>query len=273
MRIGFFGDVVGRTGREALLSALPGLIEEFALDFTIVNGENAAHGFGITPEIAEALFGAGADCVTTGNHAWDQRIILGYVAGEARLLRPANYPHGTPGAGVGVYEARKGGGRVLVVNLMGRLFMDALDDPFQAIDRELANHRLGLGSGGDLAAVLIDMHAEASSEKMAMGHYLDGRVSAVIGTHTHIPTADAQLLPGGTAYQTDAGMCGDYDSVIGMQKEVAVARFHKRGPGERMSPAEGPASLCGSIIDVDPATGLAQQIRPFRRGGRLAPTH
>ena len=272
MRIGFFGDVVGRTGREALLAALPGLIEELALDFTVVNGENAAHGFGITPDIADALFAAGADCVTTGNHAWDQRIILGYLPNEARLLRPANYPQGTPGSGAAVYEARKGGGRVLVVNLMGRLFMDALDDPFQAIDRELANHRMGSAGGGDVAAVLVDMHAEATSEKMAMGHYLDGRVSAVIGTHTHIPTADAQLLPGGTAYQTDAGMCGDYDSVIGMQKDIAVTRFHKRGPGERMTPSEGPATLCGSVIDVDPATGLAREIRPFRRGGRLAPT-
>ena len=271
MRIGFFGDVVGRTGREALLAALPGLIAELGLDFVAVNGENAAHGFGITPEIAQALFAAGADCVTTGNHAWDQRQIMPYVASETRLLRPANYPAGTPGSGAAIYQAR-GGGRVLVANLMGRLFMDALDDPFQAIDRELANHRIGVGGGGDLVAALVDMHAEASSEKMAMGHYLDGRVSAVIGTHTHSPTADAQVLPGGTAYQTDAGMCGDFDSVIGMQKEIAVTRFHKRGPGERLAPAEGPATLCGSIIDIDAATGLARSIRPFRRGGRLSAT-
>jgi metallophosphoesterase (TIGR00282 family) len=271
MRIGFFGDVVGRSGREALLTSLPGLIDELGLDFVTVNGENAAHGFGITPDIAHALFAAGADCVTTGNHAWDQRVILSYVASEPRLLRPANYPPGTPGIGAAIYEAR-GGGRVLVANVMGRLFMDALDDPFQAIDRELANHRIGQAQGGDLAAALVDMHAEASSEKMAIGHYLDGRVSAVVGTHTHIPTADAQILPGGTAYQTDAGMCGDYDSVIGMQKEIAVTRFHKRGPGERLAPAEGVATLCGSIIDIDPQSGLALSIRPFRRGGRLAPT-
>jgi hypothetical protein len=271
MRIGFFGDVVGRSGREALLAALPGLIGELGLDFVVVNGENAAHGFGITPDIAEAFFAAGADCVTTGNHAWDQRIVLGYVENEPRLLRPANYPPGTPGSGAAIYEAR-GGGRVMVANLMGRLFMDALDDPFQVIDRELANHRIGPGTGGDLAAVLVDMHAEATSEKMAMGHYLDGRASFVVGTHTHVPTADAQILPGGTAYQSDAGMCGDFDSVIGMRKEVAVTRFHKRGPGERMTPAEGPATLCGSIVDVDPVSGLASAIRPFRRGGRLAPT-
>jgi metallophosphoesterase (TIGR00282 family) len=215
----FCGDVVGRSGREAVKKHLPRLREELALDLVVVNAENAAGGFGLTERLCGELYDCGVDILTTGNHVWDQRQIIPYIDRDPCLLRPANFPKGTPGAGWRVH--RVGGRSVLVVNLMGRLFMDALDDPFARLNDILVDHRLG----EDLAAIVVDFHAEASSEKMALGHFADGRVSAVFGTHCHVPTADAQILPGGTAYQTDAGMCGDYDSVIGMQKEPATRRF------------------------------------------------
>lgn len=264
MRLLFFGDVVGRSGRDALIAALPGLIAETAADFTVVNGENAAGGFGLNPEIAKTFFDAGVGCVTTGNHVWDQRQIIPYLEAEPRVLRPLNFPPGTPGRGAHVY-AVSGNRRILVANVMGRLFMDPLDDPFQAIERELGRHALGK----TVQAIFVDVHAEASSEKMALAHYLDGRVSAVIGTHTHVPTADARVLARGTAYQTDAGMCGDYDSVIGMTKEISVAKFVRKMPGERMTPAEGAATVCGALIEIDDQTGLATRIEPIRRGGQL----
>jgi metallophosphoesterase (TIGR00282 family) len=182
------------------------------------------------------------------------------------VLRPLNFPAGTPGLGAHVYASR-GRRKVLVINVMGRLFMDALDDPFAVVERELAKHRMG----ATVDAVLIDVHAEATSEKMAMAHMVDGRASIVVGTHSHIPTADAQILPGGTAYQTDAGMCGDYDSVIGMKKEISLARFVRKMPGERLAPAEGPATVCGIYLETDDKTGLARRIEPLRLGGRLAP--
>ncbi|WP_323989685.1 TIGR00282 family metallophosphoesterase [Nguyenibacter sp. L1] len=267
MRILFLGDIVGRAGREAVMVSLPGLRRTLRLDLVVVNGENASHGFGLSPAIAQDLFAAGADIVTLGNHAWDRKDLIGHIDAEPRIIRPANYPPGTPGQGsalVTLVDGRK----ALVINVMGRQFMDALDDPFRAVADILARHRLGV----TVQAVVVDIHAEASSEKWAMGHVLDGRASLVVGTHTHTPTADHRILPGGTAFQTDAGMCGDYDSVIGMGKDAAIARFLRRMPGERLQPAEGQASLAGIMVETDDATGLARRVAPLRMGGLLAPT-
>jgi metallophosphoesterase (TIGR00282 family) len=267
MKILHLGDVVGRAGRDAILERLPGIRTRLSLDFVVVNGENAAGGFGITEKILAELLKAGADVVTTGNHVWDQKETAGFIDRSPRLLRPENFQKHTPGRGHGFYEA-PGGRRVLVANLMGRLFMDALDDPFAAGEAILA--QTGLGRGADV--ILFDFHAEATSEKMAFGHAFDGRVSAVIGTHTHVPTADTMLLAGGTAYQTDIGMCGDYDSVIGMQKTLPVQRFVRKMPTERLTPADGPATLSGVFIETDDATGLALRAAPLRVGGKLAET-
>jgi 2',3'-cyclic-nucleotide 2'-phosphodiesterase len=265
MRILICGDVVGRSGRAALYEHLPRLRRDLALDFVIVNGENAAAGFGITEKICREFYEAGVDVITTGNHVWDKREIIAYIAQDPRLLRPANFPPGTPGNGSGVF-ALADGRRLLVVNAMARLFMDALDDPFAAVRQELSGHPLG-----EVQAIVIDFHGEATSEKMAMGHFADGRASLVVGTHSHVPTADAQILPHGTAYQTDAGMCGDYDSVIGMQKQAAIARFLTKMPGEKLQVAEGEGTLCGVFVETDEATGLARRIAPVRLGGRLSP--
>jgi metallophosphoesterase (TIGR00282 family) len=262
----FLGDIVGRAARTAVVEALPDLRKKLALDFVIVNAENAAGGFGVNEEICRALFQSGADCVTTGNHAFDQRDSLDMFDNERRLLRPVNYPKTVPGRGVGLYETGAGK-RVLVINAMGRIFMDPLDDPFAAVDRELEDCRLGWGCD----AAIVDMHAEATSEKMAMGHYCDGRASLVVGTHSHVPTADAQILPGGTAYQTDAGACADYDSVIGMEKTEPLNRFVRRLSSTRMQPAQGPATICGVFVETD-ANGLAKRIEPLRMGGRLKPS-
>jgi len=264
MRIVFLGDVVGRSGRKAVCEVLPALRQRLAADFVIVNGENAAGGAGITEAIFEELRGAGADCVTLGNHAWDQREALVFIERQERLLRPVNFPPGTPGRGAGLFTAANGG-QVLVVNAMGRIFMESLDCPFQAIERELNACRLKETAD----AIFIDFHAEASSEKQAFALFVDGRVSAVIGTHTHVPTADARILPGGTAFQTDAGMCGDYNSVIGMDKEEPLRRFLTKIPGARFEPATGEATVCGVMIDTDDATGLARTIAPIREGGVL----
>ena len=257
---------MGRAGRDVVLEQLPTLRTEMGLDFVVVNAENAAHGFGLTQKICEELFEAGADAITTGNHVWDQREIIPFIDADPRVLRPLNYTSGTPGRGSSVVKARDGR-TVLVVNLMCRLFMELLDDPFVAIDGVLRSHVLGKS----VDAVLIDVHGEATSEKVALGHVCDGRASLVVGTHTHIPTADAQVLPGGTAYQTDAGMCGDYDSVIGMQKETAVAKFRAKVVTERLAPARGPASLCGVYVETDDASGLAIRVAPLVLGGRLLP--
>lgn len=266
MRVAFLGDIVGRAGRKAVTEQLPDLRRQLDLDFVVVNGENAAGGFGITESICQELFAAGVDAISGGNHSWDQREALSFIEREPKLLRPVNYPVGTPGRGAATFEARRGR-KVLLINVMGRLFMDPLDDPFAAVERELTRHTLG----ATVDFVLVDMHAEASSEKMAMGHLLDGRVSLVVGTHTHVPTADAMILAGGTAYQTDAGMCGDYDSVIGMQKEGSITRFTKKLPTARMQPAEGAATLCGVFVETDDRTGLARRIEPLRLGGKLKP--
>jgi 2',3'-cyclic-nucleotide 2'-phosphodiesterase len=265
LRLIFLGDIVGRSGREAVVRELPRLRDQLRSDFVIINGENAAHGFGITRDICEELFDLGCDVVTTGNHVWDQREALTYIDREKRLLRPANFPTGTPGRGVGLFPTRDGR-NVLVVNAMGRVFMEPLDDPFASVEREL--EAAPLRQVAD--AVVIDIHAEATSEKMAMGHFCDGRASLVIGTHSHVPTADAQILPGGTAYQTDAGACADYNSVIGMDKEEPLRRFTTKVSGGRFEPAKGPATVCGAFVETDDATGLAKRIDSIRVGGRLA---
>ena len=265
MRILFLGDVVGRSGRDAVSAGLPGLRTALRADVVIVNGENASHGFGLAPDMAQAIFAAGADVVTLGNHAWDRRELIPYIAQEPRVIRPLNFPPGTPGAGSFVV-ALADGRRVLVLNAMGRLFMDALDCPFRGTAELLAKYKLG----ASVQAIVADFHAEATSEKMAYAHSFDGSVSLVVGTHTHVPTADHQVLAGGTAYQSDAGMCGDYDSVIGMGKEGAATRFWHKMPGERLQPAAGEATLCGVLVTTDDRTGLALGIEPVRTGGRLA---
>jgi len=263
----FLGDIVGRSGRDAVARHLPSLRKSLGLDFVVANGENAAGGFGITDKIASELYAAGVDCITTGNHVWDQRELMLTIDRDPKLLRPLNFPKGTPGKGAGTYRL-PGGQSIVVANVMARLFMDALDDPFAAVETLLAQHRLGQNG---IAAILIDVHGEASSEKYALGHLCDGRASLVVGSHSHVPTADAQVLVGGTGYQTDAGMCGDYDSVIGMKKEAAIQRFVRKLPGERLTPAEGEGTLCAIYAELG-AGGLATRVAPVRVGGRLIPT-
>jgi len=267
MRILFLGDIVGRVGRDAVAAALPELRRRLRLDLAIVNAENASHGFGLAPEMARALFEAGADVLTLGNHAWDRREIIPFIATEKRLIRPINFPPATPGGG-SVLLTLGDGRRALVLNAMGRLFMEALDCPFRATEDLLTRHKLG----ATVQAIICDFHAEATSEKAAYAHSFDGRLSLVVGTHTHVPTADHQILPGGTGFMTDAGMCGPYDGVIGMGKQPAIERFWKKMPGERLQPAEGPATLSGVFLETDDTTGLARHIAPLRQGGRLAET-
>ncbi len=264
MRIAAFGDIMGRSGRNALIERLPGLIKSLKLDFVLVNAENAAGGFGVTSRICEELFKAGADVLTTGNHAFDQREELDLYDREMRLLRPLNFPSSNPGRGSGLFKSRHGRD-VLVIHAQGQRGMSANDDPFAAVDAELERVRLGR----EADAIIVDFHAEATSEKYGMGHHLDGRASMVFGTHTHVPTADDQILPGGTAYMTDLGMCGDYDSIIGMEKSEPLHRFiHKMQTG-RMEPAAGPATLCGFVVETDDKTGLALSADAVRIGGRL----
>jgi 2',3'-cyclic-nucleotide 2'-phosphodiesterase len=264
MRILFVGDVVGRSGRMIVTERLPGLIRDWKLDCVVINGENAAGGFGITETIYNEFVEAGADAVTLGNHAWDQKEALVFIERAPRLVRPINYPAGTPGRGAALIET-KTGGCVLVVNAMGRIFMDPLDDPFAAVDRELS--ACALHSGAD--AIVVDMHAETTSEKQTMGFFCDGRASIVVGTHTHAPTADQRILPGGTAFMSDVGMTGDYDSVIGMAKEEPLQRFLRRVPSSRFEPATGPGTLCALAVETDPATGLALRVSAVRVGGCL----
>jgi metallophosphoesterase (TIGR00282 family) len=264
LRVLFLGDVVGRSGREIVSERLPNLIKRWKLDFVAINGENAAGGFGITEAIFNEFIDAGADAVTLGNHAFKQREAMVFIARAPALVRPLNFPRNAPGRGASLVEA-KNGARVLVMNAMGRVFMDPLDDPFAAIDREL--EACPLQQAAD--AILVDFHAEASSEKQAMGFFADGKASLVIGTHTHTPTADHQILNGGTAYMTDAGMTGDYDSIIGMAKDEPLTRFLRRIPTSKFEPALGPATLCGLAVETDDATGLARRVAPVRIGGRL----
>jgi hypothetical protein len=264
VRILFIGDVVGRSGRAVVTDRLPGLVRDWKLDLVIVNGENAAGGFGITESIYQDLLDAGADAVTLGNHAWDQRDALVFIERAPRLIRPLNYPAGTPGRGAAMIAA-KNGAQALVVNALGRVFMDPLDDPFAAVDRELA--ACPLGKGAD--AVVLDMHAETTSEKQAMGHFLDGRASLVVGTHTHAPTADHRVLPGGTAFMSDVGMTGDYDSVIGMTKDEPIGRFLRKIASSKFEAATGPATLSAVAVETDDKTGLARRVAAVRLGGPL----
>ena len=266
MRLLFLGDIVGRSGRNAVLDALPGLRRRWDLDCVVINGENAAGGFGITEAICNDLLDAGADAITLGNHSFDQREALVFIERQPKLLRPINYPVTTPGRGATMIETESGA-RVLVVNAMARLYMDALDDPFAAIDRVVTEAPLGQVSD----AILVDFHGEATSEKQAMGRYLDGRVSLVVGTHTHVPTSDHRILPGGTGYMSDAGMCGDYDSILGMVHEEAVRRFVEKTPGARLEAADGEGTLSGIAIETDDDTGLTVEIAPVRIGPGLAP--
>jgi metallophosphoesterase (TIGR00282 family) len=265
LRILFIGDVVGKTGRVVILEKLPGLIRDWKLDLVIINGENAAGGFGITETIYNDLIDAGADAVTLGNHAWNQKEALVFIERAPRLIRPLNFPRHTPGRGAALIDA-KNGARALVINAMGRVFMEPLNDPFSAVGKEI--DACPLVEAAD--AIVVDFHGEASSEKQGMGYFCDGRVSLVVGTHTHVPTADHQILSGGTAYMTDAGMTGDYDSVIGMQKEEPVRRFTTGIPSGRFEPAFGPATLSGVAVETDDKTGLASRIAPVRLGGRLS---
>jgi len=260
----FLGDIVGRAARYEVIERVPALRKEHALDFLVVNCENAAGGFGVTPKICDALFDAGVDVLTTGNHVWDKPEIIPYIGTQPRLLRPLNMPEATPGNGVVTYT-NEAGKRLTVVNVMTNLFMAANDPVFAALDGALVRHKLGR----DADFILVDAHGEATSEKMALGHMADGRASMLVGTHTHVPTADHRILPGGTAYQTDSGMCGDYDSVIGMSKEAATDRFTGRG-SSRLSVALGSVTICGLLVEAD-NTGMARTVRPLRSGGKLAP--
>ena len=264
MRILFIGDVVGRSGRTVVSERLPKLIRDWKLDLVIVNGENAAGGFGITETIYNDFLDAGADAVTLGNHAWDQREALVFIERAPKLVRPMNFPAGTPGRGAAMIEA-KNGAHVLVMNVMGRIFMDPLDDPFAAVDRELNAAPLKQVSD----AIVIDMHAETTSEKQAMGHFCDGRASLVVGTHTHAPTSDQRVLPGGTAYMSDAGMTGDYNSVIGMSKEEPISRFLRKISSGRFEAADGPATICGVAVETNDGTGLAKAVAAVRLGPNL----
>ena len=266
MKLLFLGDVLGSSGRKVIVKHLAGLRERLDLDFVVANGENAAGGFGLTRNTSDELFEAGVDVLTGGNHTWDQREILDFIREDERVLRPINFPEGTPGRGVGIYETKKGD-KVGVINALGRVFMDPLDDPFHAVNMALMKLKLGQSC----QAVIVDIHAEATSEKMAMGHFSDGRASLVVGTHSHVPTGDAQILPGGTAYQTDAGMCGDYNSVIGMDIEEPIRRFTTK-IGGRFSPAKGDGTMCGVFVETADDTGLALSVTPVRLGGRLIQT-
>ncbi|MBO9400747.1 TIGR00282 family metallophosphoesterase [Shimia sp. R9_1] len=267
MKMLFLGDVMGRAGRAAVVERLPKLREDWRLDFVVVNGENASNGMGLSGAHAKALLDAGADCLTLGDHAFDQKDMLQFIQSEPRIIRPLNYARGdVPGKGFRVFEAR-GGRKVLVTQALGQVFMkQPYSDPFSAVDQVLRAHP----RGGMVQAAIVDMHCEATSEKMGMGHYCDGRVSLVVGTHTHVPTADTQILPKGTAFQADAGMCGDYNSVIGMEKEEPMRRFVTGMPKARFTPALGEATLSGVYVETDDRTGAATRIEMVRQGGRLS---
>ena len=269
MRLIFLGDVVGRSGRQAISNRLAGLRERLKADFVVVNGENATSGIGLSPDHAKILLDAGADVITLGDHAFDQREMLGGIEREPRIIRPLNFSKAAPGVGARVFDA-PGGRKVLVTQVLGQVFMKrAYDDPFSAVETVLKQHPLG----GIVQASLIDIHCEATSEKMAMGHYCDGRASVVVGSHTHVPTSDAVILPGGTAFMSDAGMCGDYNSVIGMDKEEPLRRFITGMSKGRFQPASGEATLSGVLVITDDRTGKATAIEPIRDGGALSQTH
>ncbi len=258
MRILFFGDLVGRAGRRALQAQYHRIVDRHRIDYSIANVENAADGFGVTPEIAEECFDLGIDCLTSGNHIWDRAEIRTYIARESRLLRPLNYPDDLPGAGVHIGET-PAGYRIGIINVMGRVFMPATNDPFRMVTEAVEAIR------ARTSVILVDMHAEATSEKIAMGWHLDGTVSAVVGTHTHVQTADERVLPGGTAYITDVGMTGPYDSVIGMERAPALARFLNH-PSRRLTSAKGDPRVCAVVVEVDRDTGRARSIERMMIG-------
>jgi metallophosphoesterase (TIGR00282 family) len=256
---------MGRAGRRAITENLPRLRDEWRLDFVVVNGENASNGMGLSGEHAKLLLGAGVDCLTLGDHAFDQRDMLQFIESEPRIIRPLNFAKGAPGRGFRLFNA-PGGRKVLVLQVLGQVFMKrAFDDPFSAVEKVLKSHP----RGGLAQAIIVDVHCEATSEKMAMGHFCNGKASLVVGTHTHVPTGDAQILEGGTAYLTDAGMCGDYDSVIGMEKTEPMRRFITGMPKSRFTPANGEATLSGVFVDTDDRTGAAKTVKMVRVGGRL----
>ncbi|MCL4107602.1 UNVERIFIED_CONTAM: hypothetical protein GTU68_022063 [Idotea baltica] len=268
MKILYLGDVMGRAGRAAVAERLPDLRRDWKLDFVVVNGENATSGFGLSGAHANSLFEAGADCVTLGDHAFDQKDMLTHIESDSRLVRPLNFSKVAPGRGHRLFTAT-GGRKVLVLQALGQVFMKRpFDDPFSAIDGVLSKHPLG----GVANAIIVDVHCEATSEKMGIGHFCDGRASMVVGSHTHVPTADAQILPGGTAFQTDAGMCGDYNSVIGMEKGEPLRRFITGMAKGRFQPAMGEATLSGLYVETDDRTGKATKVVMIRQGGRLAPS-
>ena len=268
MNILFLGDIVGNSGCEAVKKYLPKKIEEKKIDFVIVNGENAAkEGVGITEEVTNNLFASGVNVITSGNHIWDQKEIIGHIDRENRLLRPKNMIEPSPGKGFGIYNS-KNGLKVGVLNLMGNIFMKKCDDAFETAQKFILNHKLKK----DYDFLVVDFHGEITSEKMAMGHFFDGKATFIVGTHTHVPTSDTIILKNGTAYQTDAGMCGDYNSVIGMNKDNSINKFLKK-KSQKHYPATGEASLCGSIIECDVETGLAKSINQFIYGGDLKNSH
>ena len=264
MKILFLGDVMGRSGRHSLRDHLPQAIIDNNIDFVIANGENAAGGFGITESICNELYSYGVNVITTGNHLWDQKEITNYIDKDQNLLKPYNFAEGSPGLGFNIYElANKQ--KIAVINIMGNLFMRSCDNAFFKIEEVLQKIDVK-----DLSFIFVDFHAEASSEKMAMGHHLDGRVTAVVGTHTHVPTADATIMEHGTAYQTDAGMCGDYDSVIGTKKQEFVRKFATQDTErKRVPPADGVGTLCGVIIESQHDNFLAKNIQSIRIGGKI----
>lgn len=267
MKLMFLGDVMGRAGRRAITENLARLRANWKLDFVVVNGENATSGVGLSGAHAKTLLEAGADCITLGDHAFDQRDMLQFIEQEPRVIRPLNFSKTAPGKGARLFTS-KNGRKVLVTQVLGQVFMKRpFDDPFSALEPVLKMHPLG----GQAAAVIVDVHCEATSEKMAMGHFADGRASLVVGTHTHVPTADAMILSGGTGYLTDAGMCGDYNSVIGMDKAEPLRRFITGMPRDRFSPANGEATLSGVYVETDDRTGKATRIAMIRDGGLLEP--
>jgi len=268
MRILFLGDVVGRAGRAAVADNLARIRQDWSLDFVAVNGENATSGMGLSAEHARALLDAGADCLTLGDHAFDQRDMLGFIDSEPRVIRPLNIAKAAPGRGAGLFQTRDGR-KVFVAQALGQTFMKRpFADPFSALDEALKRAPLG----GSAQAVIVDFHAEATSEKMAMGLWCDGRASLVVGTHTHVPTGDAMILDKGTAYLSDAGMCGDYNSVIGMDPVEPMVRFVTGMAKSRFSPASGEATLSGVLVETDDRTGRAREITMIRQGGRLQPS-
>jgi metallophosphoesterase (TIGR00282 family) len=265
MKILFLGDVMGRAGRDAIVANLKQMRSDWRVDFVIVNAENASNGAGLTEPHAKLILEAGADCVTLGDHAFDKKDMLSYIEQDTRIIRPLNFAKNAPGRGARIFSDTRGR-KILVAQVLGQVFMKrAFDDPFSAVDQILRNHPLG----GQVQAIVLDVHCEATSEKMAMGHFCDGRASLVVGTHTHVPTGDAMILTKGTGYQTDAGMCGDYNSVIGMDPAEPLRRFVTGMTKNRFEPAMGPATLSGVLVETDDKTGKAVAIQMIRHGGKL----